>query len=212
MSNLVIRRETKEDYRRVEEITREAFWNIYAPGCDEHYLAHIIRDSSDFIPELAFVAESNEQIVGSILFTKSYILDNQGIRHETITFGPISVLPERQKQGIGAALIEHAKEIAAQLSYKAIVIYGDPGYYERFGFINAKEYGITNPDGKYPLAHMVLELYEGALNGISGKAYESELFYVDQTANERFDASFEPKEKLITESQKRHEEIVNSFL
>lgn len=212
MNQLIIRNERKEDQRIVEEITREAFWNLYVPGCDEHYLVHLLRQSSDYLPELSFVAELDGRIVGSIFFSKSYIIDKNGIRHEMVTFGPISVLPELHNQGIGRALIEYAKEAAVRQGYKAFIIYGFPGYYKRFGFRSAKDFGICSPEGKYPVAHMVLELYAGAMAGISGTAYESDLYDVDQKAAEQYDALFPPKEKYVTDSQKVFEETAGTYL
>lgn len=212
MNNLIIRNEQEKDHRAVEEATREAFWNLYIPGCNEHYLVHCMRSIPDFIPELAFVAELDGKVVGSIFFTKSCIVDEKGMRHDTLTFGPVSVLPELHGQGIGTALIGHAKEAAIKMGHKAILIYGYPGYYKRHGFRHAKEFAISNPDGKYPLAHQVLELYEGALTDISGRAYESEDFKVDEAAAEEYDALFPPKEKKVTPAQKIFEETAASFL
>ena len=99
-----IRRETQEDYRRVEELTRRAFWNLYVPGCSEHYLAHILRDHADFIPELDLVAELEGSIIGNIMYTKASLTDEDGTEKPILTFGPISVLPEYQRQGCGKAL------------------------------------------------------------------------------------------------------------
>ena len=205
MNNLVIRNEQKEDYRTVEEVTREAFYNVYVPGCDEHYLVHKLRKSVDFIPLLDFVAETDNKIVGNIVFSKSYIIDDIGNKHDMLTFGPLSVLPDYQNKGIGGMLIEHAKKAACELKYKAILIYGYPDYYKRFGFKHAKEYNITSPEGKYPVAHLVYELYEGALDNITGKAYESEVYNIDKNEAEDFDKLFPAKEKKITDSQKKFE-------
>ena len=208
----MIRNEQPGDYRAVEEATREAFWNLYVPGCDEHYLVHKIRGIPDFIRELSFVAELNGKIVGSIFFTKSWVVGDDGLRHGTITLGPVSVLPELHNKGIGRALIEYAKQAAANLGHRAILLYGYPGYYKRLGFRHAKEFGISNPDGKYPLAHQVLELYEGALDGISGRACESGDFCTDEKAVAEFDASFHPKEKKVTPTQKIFAETLSAFL
>lgn len=212
MGNFIIRNEQPSDYRAVEEVTREAFWNLYVPGCDEHYLVHKIRDIPDFIRELSFVAELDGKIVGSIFFTKSWIIGDSGLRHDTITLGPVSVLPELHNKGIGRALIEYAKQAAAKLGHRAILLYGYPGYYKRLGFRHAKEFGISNPEGKYPLAHQVLELYDGALDGISGRACESEDFCTDEKAVAEFDASFHPKEKKVTPTQKVFAETSFAFL
>lgn len=122
MKELVIRNETKSDYTITEYITREAFWNIYAPGCDEHYLVHIMREHEDFIPELDLVAEWNGQIVGNIMYTKSKLIDEAGIEKRTLTFGPISILPEFQRRGIGKRLLEYSFEKALELGYDTMSI------------------------------------------------------------------------------------------
>lgn len=212
MDNLIIRNEQEKDHRAVEETTREAFWNQYVPGCDEHYLVHAIRKSPDFIPALAFVAELDGAIVGSIFFTKSCVVDEHGTKHDTITFGPVSVLPAWHNKGIGAKLIDHAIDIAKELGYKAILIYGYEGYYRRFGFRHAKEYCISNPDGKYPAAHMALELAPDALRSISGKAYESDVFEIDAQKAAAYDTLFPLKKKETTPSQKAFAKAVNTFL
>lgn len=212
MDSLTIRNEREEDYRTVEEITRDAFWNQYVPGCDEHYLVHLIRVSPDFIPSLTFVAELDGRIVGSIFFTDSYILDDGGEKHDTITFGPVSVIPELQGKGVGAALIKHAIQAATALGHKAIFIYGYPEYYKRFGFCHAKDFGISNPEGKYPYAHLALELQQGALAQITGKAFESGVFEFDKDAAQEYDRQFSPKDKAVTPSQSLFEETLARFL
>lgn len=212
MDKLIIRLEQEKDYRRVEEITREAFWNLYVPGCDEHYLVHKIRTSSYFIPELAFVAELDGSVVGSIFFTKSYIVEDDGTKRETITFGPVSVLPELHGKGIGFQLINHAIEEATRLGYQAILIYGYESYYQRFGFRPAKEFGISDPEGRYPKAHLALELQEGALADVKGKAFEYLESLLDESELEEYEATFPPKEKKVTPSQKVFAETSQTFL
>jgi predicted N-acetyltransferase YhbS len=110
--NITIRRENENDYRIVEKITREAFWNLNVPGCDEHYLVHILRNHPDFIPEMDYVAEVDNKIVGNIMYTKSYVVDESNNRLDTLTFGPLCVIPKYQRQGIGTSLINYTKEMA----------------------------------------------------------------------------------------------------
>lgn len=210
--NFLIRREEEKDYRVVEELTREAFWNLYVQGCDEHYLVHIIRKSKDFIKELDFVAVLDGKIVGNIMFSKSHVEDEKGTKHETITFGPLSVLPEYQKKGVGKTLIEHAKEEAKKLGYKAILIFGNPAYYSKYSFKASKEFNISIPGGKYPAAFMVLGLYEDALDGVSGTFYGSKDFEMNPKDIEEFDKSFPHKEKKFEPSQKDFEKICSTFL
>jgi predicted N-acetyltransferase YhbS len=160
-----LRLEEEKDYEIVEELTREAFWNVHLPGCDEHLLIHNLRKTKEFIPELDFVAIYDNKIIGNIVYVKSEIV-YLNKKYTVLTFGPISVLPKYQNKGVGKALIEHTKLLAKEMGYKVIIIYGDPEYYKRFGFKASKEYNITNNDGKYPAALLVLELYQNALTGI----------------------------------------------
>ncbi|WP_291350858.1 GNAT family N-acetyltransferase [Desulfosporosinus sp.] len=200
---MVIRPEQASDYRTVEELTREAFWNVNVPGCDEHFLAHRLRSHADFIPELDFVAVFGDKIAGNIMYTKAKIVSADGIEHLVLTFGPLSILPELQKQGIGLALIRHSFSHAQRHGYKAVLIYGDPEYYYRFGFRPAEMFGITTGEGQYHPALQAMELKEGALTGISGRFLESPAYHLDENQAAAFDVTFPPKEKFITESQRR---------
>jgi putative acetyltransferase len=199
--DLMIRKESKEDYRTVEELTREAFWNVHFPGCNEHYCVLRMRGSPDFIPELDLVAELNGRIVGNILYTHAKIINNAGKTQKVICFGPISVLPSYQSQGVGSALIEYSLEKAQSLGYTAVCIYGDPRYYCRFGFRCAEKYDISNSEGKFAVALMTLELRPGALRGVSGRFVESDVFSVDEDAFQKYESTFPHKEKAVTESQ-----------
>lgn len=143
--NLILRPEREEDQKIVENVTREAFWNHHGPGCNEHYLLHVMRQCDAFIPELNYIAEVQGDIVGNIVYTHSKILGDSGKTFSVISFGPISVLPSHQGKGIGKALIEKTKIIARSLGYQAILIYGDPEYYKKVGFKGAEAYGIGTP-------------------------------------------------------------------
>lgn len=198
-----IRLEQESDYRTVEELTREAFWDVHVPGCDEHLLIHNLRKCSAFIPELDFVALKDNQIVGNIAYSWASIIDESNISHDVISFGPISVLPAFQKKGVGTALIEYSKKAAVDKGYKAIIIYGDPQYYNRFGFKNAKEFHISRSDGKYAVALLALELYDNALDGISGRFFENPIFEIDKEELQTFEKTFPYKEKNVRDSQQR---------
>lgn len=177
----LLRLETPRDYREVELLTYRAFIGLQKPGrevCDEHLLAHKLRESPAFVPELDYVAELNGKLIGNIMYTRSKVADAAGVEHETLTFGPVSVLPEYQKRGVGAALVRRTLAEAERLNYRAVLIFGHPEYYPRFGFKNAEEYGITTPDGKNFDAFMALELYEKALSGISGRFYYDPVFEI----------------------------------
>ena len=200
--NPVIRNEKEKDYRNVEQLIREAFWNLYVPGCNEHFVLHNLRNSNDFIPELDFVAEKEGQIVGQIVYSRGIIKCKQGEGKEVISFGPVSVLPAFQKKGIGSALINHTINLAKDMGYPAICIYGDPRYYSRFGFRCAEKYDIKTSDDKFAVALQVLELKKGALNNVPGKFIESTAFAVDENQFAQYDATFPFKEKTENDSQR----------
>mgnify|MGYP000902767149 FL=1 len=195
-----IRNEKETDYRRVEEITRKAFWNLYAPGCDEHYLVHIMRTHKDFIPELDFVIEVDGQVIGNIMYTKAKLIDESGVEKEILSFGPVSILPEYQRRGYGKKLIEYSFEKAAVLGYDVIVIFGNPGNYVSLGFKSCKKYNVCLENGIYPTAMLVKELKPGTLDGRKW-VYLSPDFDIDQKEAERFDEGFEPWEKKYQPSQ-----------
>jgi predicted N-acetyltransferase YhbS len=200
--DLIIRNEKINEYRTVEELTREAFWNLYVPGCNEHFVLHNLRSSTDFIPELDFVAQRESRIVGHIIYTRGIIKDKQGAEKEVISFGPVSVLPAFQKQGVGSALIFHTINIAKAMGYPAIFIYGDPRYYCRFGFRCAEKYDIKTADGKFAIALLVLELRQNVLNNMPGRFIESTAYEVDERKFEEYDRTFPYKEKTETDSQR----------
>lgn len=204
-----MRIEQPVDYRETENVTREAFWNHFSPGCDEHYLLHIMRDCPAFLPELSIIATDGDKIVGNVVFMKAVIHGDNGKDWEVLSLGPIAVLPEYQQKGVGAKLIEYAKGRARQMGFRGILLYGDPEYYSRRGFVPAEQLFIRTADNMYAAALQVCELYEGALSGITGRYVEDSVFEVDQNAAAEFDKAFPPKELVSgTPSQKRFLEIV----
>jgi len=200
--SLIFRREQGKDYRPGEQLVREAFWNLYVPGCSEHFVLHNLRNSADFVPELDFVAEREGRIVGQIVYSRGLIKSEEGQEKEVISFGPVSVLPAFQKQGIGDALIKHTISLARDMGFQAICIYGDPRYYSRFGFRCAEKYDIRTSDGKYAVALLALELRPGALKNMPGRFIESAAFTVDENELAKYDATFPFKEKRETDSQR----------
>ncbi len=191
----LLRNENEIDFRTVELLVREAFWNLYVPGCNEHFVLHNLRQSADFIPELDFVAERQGQIVGQIAYSRGVLAGESSARHDVICFGPVSVLPAFRKQGIGSALIVHSIGVAGKMGYPAILIYGDPRYYSRFGFRCAEKYDIRTADGKFAVALQALELKPGALQNMPGRFIESSAFEVDEAEFAKFEAGFPFKEK-----------------
>lgn len=202
-----IRLETQEDYSSVEQITREAFWNHHVPGCNEHYLAHVLRTAACFLPELDFVAELNGTLVGNIMYTRAVIHGDNGTDYPVLSFGPISVLPAVQGRGVGGALIRLSLARAAELGGSAVLIYGDPDYYSRFGFAPAERYGIGTQYGTYAAALQAIELIPGSLEGKAGLFLEDSAYDVDDAAAEAFDARFPEKEKISgSPSQERFQQ------
>jgi predicted N-acetyltransferase YhbS len=206
-----LRLENEKDCRTVEELTREAFWNIYVPGADEHLLIHNLRKTKEFIHRLDFVAVSNQKIVGNIVYVEAKII-NGGKEYIALTCGPVIVLPEYQNKGIGTKLINHTIHLSKEMGYKAIIIYGDPEYYKRFGFKVSKEYNITNGEGKYPAALLVLELFPNALHGINGKFDEGKIYEIDEKELEEFEKGFTEKEKQKIKTQERFNELSTKYL
>ncbi len=204
-----IRLETPADYSTVEQITREAFWNHHVPGCDEHYLAHVLRKAECFLPELDFIAEQNGTLVGNIMYTKAKIVGDDGAEYPVLSFGPISVMPEFQGRGVGGKLILHTLSLAKEMGHTAVLIYGDPDYYGRFGFVSAEQYRIGTRYNTYAAALQAIELVPDALAGKAGLFYEDEAYEIDPAEAEAFDRLFPPKEKQTgLASQERFQEML----
>lgn len=201
MRQMIIRSETPEDTRIVEEITRKAFWNLYVPGCAEHYLVHVMRSHPDFIPQLDLVAELDKQVIGSIQYTKAWLTDSSGLEKEIATFGPVSILPGYQRKGYGKALIEASLERAVSLGYEAVVIFGNPGNYVSRGFQSCKKYHVCTQEGIYPSAMLVKELKPGVLAGRRWVYRGSEAYEIAPEKAQEFDEGFEPLEKRYRPSQ-----------
>lgn len=146
---LKLRTEQPADYRETENVTREAFWNLYSPGCCEHYLLHVMRDSPAFVPELDLVAERDGRIVGNVVSLRAVLHGDDGTDCEVLSLGPISVLPECQRQGIGGRLISRTRELARELGFRALLLCGDPDYYLYQGFVPAEMLGIRTADNMY---------------------------------------------------------------
>lgn len=138
----IIRRERPEEEQITENLVREAFWNKYRPGCTEHYILHCFREDKDFIPELDLVMEKDGRLIGQIMFARAFVTARDGSKIPVTTFGPVSILPEFQGQGLGRELIEHGLEKAAEMGFGAVFVIGDDKFYEHLGFSNALQQGI----------------------------------------------------------------------
>jgi predicted N-acetyltransferase YhbS len=171
MANFILRLEQPDNFATVDRITYEAFKGAPHGDGNEALLAHKLRTCAAFVPELDFVAELNGQVVGNILYSKSKIVADSGEEWETLTFGPLSVRPNCQRQGVGSALVRHTTELARQMGFRAVLIFGHESYYPRFGFVPAARFGVTTADGQNFDAFMALPLYDGALDGVHGRYF-----------------------------------------
>ena len=207
-----IRNEREADYKRVEEITRKAFYNLYVPGCAEHYLVHTMRGHEDFIPELDFVLELDGEIIGNIMYTKATLTDETGMKKNVLTFGPVSIAPEYQRKGYGKRLMEHSFEKAVSLGYDVIVIFGSPANYVSRGFKSCMKYNVCVEDGRYPAAMLVKELVPDALDGRRWVYRDSPVMAVSEEAAEKYDAALEKLEKKHRPSQEEFYIMSRSFV
>jgi predicted N-acetyltransferase YhbS len=202
MNELIkIRNEKETDYEKIEEITRKAFWNLYVPGCIEHYLVHIMRPHKDFLAELDLVIEVDNQIIGNIMYTKTKLIDESGNEKDILTFGPVCILPEYQRKGYGKKLMEYSFKQACALGYDVIVIFGNPNNYVNRGFKSCKKYNVSLENGTYPAAMMVKELKPDALDGRKWIYRQSPVFEIDEQEAQRFDEGLENLEKKYQPSQ-----------
>ncbi|MCI6733981.1 MAG: N-acetyltransferase [Clostridia bacterium] len=195
---IIIRNETKEDYRKVENLTREAFWNVYRPGCMEHYVLHCYRDDPAFVPELDFVMELNGKPIGQVIYVRSEIECNDSKKVQIMTFGPIGIAPEYKRQGYGKRLLDYSMEKAGEMSVGALAITGNILFYGKSGFVPAKTKGVRYADDPEADYLLIKELIPGFLDGISGTYKDPEGYFVcekDPEAFERFEATFPKKEK-----------------
>lgn len=213
MKNVLIRKEMKGDYKVVEALVRDAFYNIYIPGCIEHYLVHLMREHEDFIPELDLVLETDEgRIIGSIMYTKAFLIDGNGERKAILTFGPLCIHPEFQRRGYGKYLMEHSFEKAISLGYDTIVIFGSPSNYVSSGFRSCHRYGVSVDGGRYPAAMLVKELVPGALDGRKWRYQESPVMSVSQEDALLYDDTLEWRKRRFQPSQEEFYILSHAFI
>lgn len=202
-----IRLERPEDYRVVEELTREAFWNVYKPGCLEHYVLNQYRNNPDFIPELDFVMEEDGLIIGHVMFSKAELVLADGTHKPSWTFGPISIHPEYKRKGYGLKLLNYALDRAREMGVGFICMEGNIDFYKHAGFGLASKLGIhyhSEPkDAEVPY-FLAQELIPGWLGGIEATYCPPQGYFVadaDPDAFEAYDATFPKKEKAFREGQ-----------
>ena len=194
-----IRLERKEDHREVEYLIRESFWNVYRPGCLEHYVIHQLRHDPAFVPELDFVMEKDGRIIGQNMFMHATIQSDDGREIPIMTMGPICIAPELKRQGYGKILLDYSLEQATQLGCGALCFEGNIGFYGKSGFTYAREFGLRYrdlPEGADDSFLLCKELIPGYLDGITGVYQTPQGYYVDDSDVEEFDKAFPPKQKL----------------
>lgn len=198
-NDCLIRLEKKEEYRQVESLVRESFWNVYRPGCLEHYVLHRLRSDPAFVPELDFVMEQDGKLIGQNMFMRAVIHSDDGREIPIMTMGPICIAPERKRQGYGKILLDYSLEQASRLGCGALCFEGNIDFYGKSGFTYASEFGIRYhglPEGADASFFLCRELIPGYLKGITGVYATPRAYFVDEAEAEAFDRAFPPREKL----------------
>ena len=199
--SLVIRREEKSDERNNENLVREAFWNVYKPGCLEHYVLHVMRSSPGFINDLNFVMEEDGELIGQVVFHEAELVMKDGSKLPIATFGPIGIRPDKKKKNYGTVLLAYAMNKAREYGIKALLMEGNIGFYGKLGFTRACDKGILY-HGETVDFLLCRELEKGYLSSCEGADYITpSIYYVDEAEAEKFDTSFPYKEKLKLEGQ-----------
>ena len=203
-NDITIRMERKEEYREVENLIRESFWNVYRPGCSEHYVIHVLREDPAFVKELDFVMEQNGKLIGQNMFMRTVINEDDGRDIDVPTMGPICITPELKRKGYGKRLLDYSLAKATALGFGAVLFEGNIGFYGKSGFDYARRFGIRYhdlPEGADDSFFLCKELMEGYLDGITGVYQTPQGYYVDDAEVEAFDRSFPFKEKLVLPGQ-----------
>lgn len=198
-NNIEFRLERKEDYRQVEALVRESFWNVYRPGCVEHYLLHLLRGHSGFVPELDIVMLEDGKIIGQNVFVKTVIRADDGRSIPIMTMGPVCVANELKRQGYGQMLLDYSLAKAAEAGCGALCFEGNIDFYGKSGFSFAENFGIRYhglPEGADASFFLCRELIDGYLDGVTGEYATPDAYLIDETEAEDFDKSFPYKEKL----------------
>lgn len=198
-NDCIIRLERKEEYREVENLVRESFWNVYRPGCSEHYVIHVLRDDPDFVKELDFVMEQNGKLIGQNMFMRTVIDGDDGREIPVLTMGPIGIIPELKRKGYGKKLLDYSLEKATELGFGAVLFEGNIEFYGKSGFDYAEKFGIRYhdlPEDADASFFLCKELISGYLDGITGVYQTPKGYYVDDVDVDEFDKEFPAKEKL----------------
>ena len=204
---IIIRNETEKDYRTVENLVRESFWNVYRPGCLEHYVLHHLRNNPAFVPELDFVMEKDGQIIGQNVFVKATIKADDGRNIPIMAMGPICIVPEFKRQGYGKQLLDYSLDRATKFGCGALCFEGNIDFYGKSGFTYASKFGIRYhnlPEDADSSFFLCKELIPQYLNNITGEYTPPKAYFVAEENPkdfEAFDSLFPMKEKLKLPSQ-----------
>lgn len=198
-----IRLEETKDYFEVENLTREAFWNIYRPGCFEHLVINNLRNDESFVKELDYIIEKDNQIIANIVYVNGTLKQSNGFQRKVLTFGPVSVLPKYQKQGYGEKLINYTINKAKLLGYDAIIITGNPDYYQKYGFVSASKYEIyyEGMEKEETPFFMIKILDENKVKELKGIYSDPKCYNIDELKLLEFDKLFPKKQKEKRENQ-----------
>ena len=205
--NYIIRLEREEDYSDTENLVRESFWNVYRPGCLEHYVLHTLRNDSAFVRELDLVMELDGRLIGQNMFMRAEINADDGRNIPIMAMGPICIHPELQRKGYGKILLDYSLKKAAEFGCGALCFEGNIAFYGKSGFTYASKYGIRYhglPEGQDSSFFLCRELITGYLDGVTGEYSPPKGYFVDEAEAENFDRTFPPKEKLILPGQIFH--------
>lgn len=198
-NDVIIRLEKEEDQRENENLVREAFWNVYRPGCSEHYVLHVLRDDPAFVKELDFVMEQDGRLIGQNMFMKTVIESNDGRLVPVLTMGPIGILPELKRKGYGKMLLDYSLREAGKMGFGAVLFEGNIAFYGKCGFDYAGKFGIRYhdlPEDADASFFLCKELIPGYLDGVTGVYQTPKGYYVEDADVEEFDKAFPVKEKL----------------
>ena len=198
-NDVIIRSEKKGEYREVENLVRESFWNVYRLGCSEHYVIHVLRDDPAFVKELDFVMEKDGRLTGQNMFMRTVINTDEGRNIEVLTMGPICITPELKRKGYGKLLLDYSLEKATEMGFGAALFEGNIDFYSKCGFDYARKFGIRYhdlPEGADDSFFLCRELVPGYLDGVTGVYQTPAGYYVADEEVEEFDSGFPPKQKL----------------
>ena len=198
-NDYIIRAEAPGERRAVENLIRESFWNVYRPGCSEHYVIHVLRNDPAFVKELDFVMEKDGVLIGQNMFMKTVIKDDGGNDVPVLTMGPICITPDLKRKGYGKILLDYSLERAAELGFGAVLFEGNVLFYGKSGFDYASRFGIRYhdlPEGADSSFFLCKELKKGYLDSVTGVYLTPQGYYVDDKDVEEFDRGFPQKQKL----------------